>query len=59
MYYPNILLEILRNFITSGIKNKSTKHSTTKFNMNVHLLCSAAAAPGALPYLEMASFNIV
>jgi hypothetical protein len=59
MYYPDILLEILRNFITSGIGNKRANHSTTKFYTNVHLFCCAAAAPGALHYLEMPSFNTV
>ena len=59
MYYPDILLGILRKFMTSGIRNKSANHSITKFYTNLHLFCCAAAAPGALHYLEITSFNTV
>jgi len=41
-----------------GMGIRSVSHLTTMFYMNVHLLCSTVAAPGALHYLQMSSFMV-
>jgi len=38
--------------MTFEIKSRSSNNPTTMFDTNVHLLCSVAAAPGALRYLK-------
>ena len=57
-YYLDIWQEALRKSMISGIGNRSANHLTITFYMNVHLLCSAVTAPGALHYLPMPSFTV-